>query len=229
MTARTKENLCESFNKFLESQNCQNIIYNHEDTGNNPHNHWLFETTKTKDTLNKAKTRYFNKESIEWKKDDVVFSICQDPIKYRKYLCKGYNVSLKKGQGCEEPEDPRVIGMNVNEVMKLHKEFWETNSKSLEIKQKKKASSTTTHFSMFRQWMKGKILETELDAFGNEVPTTKVMIKQYLLMCKSKGLMIQKEDYMVRMFKSYLNWEDKYTFDRDRMVDKIYEKIKYDI
>uniref|UniRef100_UPI0040485413 hypothetical protein n=2 Tax=Burkholderiales TaxID=80840 RepID=UPI0040485413 len=133
------------------------IRWCHEDTGNNPHYHYLFEsplkvstmrTYRQKTTIPKGQQHLVIKEL----RVDEGLSVQDAQKKYMLYMCKGFDVSSKKLY--DRYIDGRYIGVPpitgnfyLGETDSLHKEFWD-NYKKMKIigNDKSKANTGTARF-----------------------------------------------------------------------------------
>lgn len=156
-SARAQAEHLEEFLKILNLCKAQNILYCKEDTGHNPHYHFLFQTHVKVSTIR----TYRQKVNIPKGQKQAAFAELkvedglseQDAVKkYKLYMCKGYNVSSKElhkyfkdGKYIGEP--PQTKGFYMGETESLHQEFWE-NFKKLKIigHEKKKGNTGTANF-----------------------------------------------------------------------------------
>lgn len=156
-SARTQEEHYDEFYKLLDMCKAKNILWCKEDTGNNPHYHFLFEShikVSTMRTYRQKTNIGKGQKQLAIQELRVGDGLCvQDAIKkYKLYMCKGYNVSSKRlheylKDGQYIGESPKTKGFYLGETEKLHKEFWE-NYKVLKIigNEKSKGNTGTSRF-----------------------------------------------------------------------------------
>lgn len=153
-TARTQAEHFEGIMKILHLCKAKNILYCKEDTGCNPHYHFLFQTHVKVSTIR----TYRQKVNIPKGQKQAVFAELrveeglseQDAVKkYKLYMCKGYNVSSKElhkyfKDGKYIGELPQTKGFYMGETESLHQEFWENFKNFKIIGQEKKVQKTGT-------------------------------------------------------------------------------------
>jgi len=156
-TARTQEQHHDEVLKLFNMAKAQNIMWCKEDTGNNPHYHYLFEShikVSTMRTYRQKTNLPKGQEHLVLKELKVDKELCvQDAKKkYMLYMCKGYNVSSKRlyemyKDGVYIGEAPITKGFFLGEAENLHKEFWD-NYKNMKIigNDKSKANTGTARF-----------------------------------------------------------------------------------
>lgn len=160
---------------FLRSLSDSPVLYCYEDTGHNPHYHYLF-VSKIEDHKKllgkKSRFKYvpkehanqFNAEKISLPTDrSFSLSGLRGTLEdMKKYLCKGHNVKRSKMQsffntetGVYTGEPPVVFGMTDAEVSEYHNSFWkqfsDNNHKYHNVKEKKATMSGLEKFINFYQ------------------------------------------------------------------------------
>ena len=155
-TARTQEAHHEEVLKLLQTCKASGILWCKEDTGNNPHYHYLFEsplevstmrTHRQKSNVPKGQQNLVLKEiQTRFQEDYTVKDVIH---RYKLYMCKGYDVSSKAlyakvKDGVYIGKPPVTHGFYLGETEKLHKEFWETYHKMRILGNDKSKGNTGT-------------------------------------------------------------------------------------
>lgn len=163
--ARTQEHLHLELLNLFKMIKARNVQWCKEDTGQNPHYHYLLEsdlkvstirTYRQKTTLPKGQQHLVFKElrigdgPVGLNKGESSFEAAKK--RYKLYMCKGYNVSSKRlyeyvrfGKYIGKP--PQTYGFYLGETEELHKEFWANyNALCLLGNEKVKGNTGTAKF-----------------------------------------------------------------------------------
>lgn len=186
-SARTQSEHLEEFMKILDLCKAQNILYCKEDTGHNPHYHFLFQTHVKVSTIR----TYRQKVNIPKGQKQAAFAELkvgdglseQDAVKkYKLYMCKGYNVSSKElykyfKDGKYTGEPPQTKGFYMGEAESLHKEFWD-NFKNMKLlgNDKRNANTGTANFISYLE----EHLKIDRESDQNNNRTEKYLKDRYI-------------------------------------------------
>lgn len=126
LTARTTSVSVDVFKNFLIKEGCSQIIYNEEcPPSDNLHNHWLFWIDKEIKSFKQQRTR--SKELKEFKGNSFISIQVLKKTKedYLQYMCKGYNVTKPYSEFIESRVEPKVYGLEDDQVLENNLKFWE--------------------------------------------------------------------------------------------------------
>lgn len=172
----------ETFNKFLESEGCSDIIYNTEQPDDvQLHNHWLCTIHKELASFKKQRTRILK----DYKGNQFVSIQVLKKTKdeYLAYMCKGYNVTKPYSAFRDKKQEPQVVGMLADSVSEYHEQFWSTYESMKTIQEDKKKSPTTGE--KFLEYALPYCLDNGIEAHDRK-EIARVTIRYFGFIAKSK-------------------------------------------